>query len=287
MEKYSTFVDIYNKASNDARENKITNREALRIQYDANAKYDNEYWNFDEKILKLNIELQTAYENRVIGICHQGQLQLEINKKQDMLKPANKWPTVKAKPQPNSTLNNIGNGYVASAQARVNAVNLATTAVSTTARAVANVATAVGNAYIQGSNDMANTRRMEAQATQQLVSNVATTVVNNAPQVIRETAQGVSSVGFEVATQVASGLHTTNLMISGANEALSSINNREKGVVETTGEAVATGVATYVGGQVGSVIATGLLVKTAIETNMNVVGNIIQEEINRHQQGGV
>jgi len=192
--------------------------------------------------------------------------------------------------QPNSTLNNIGNGYVASAQARVNAVNavnLATTAVSTTARAVANGATAVGHAYIQGSNDMANTRRMEAQATQQLVSNVASAVVNNAPQVIRETAEGVSSFGFEVATQVATGLHTTNLMISGANEAISSINGREKGVVETTGEAVATGVATYVGGQVGSVIATGLLVKTAIETNVNVVGNIIQEEINRHQQGGV
>jgi len=222
--------------------------------------------------------------------------------------------------KPNSTLNRIESKYVASAQARVNAVNLATTAVSTTARAVANVATAVGNAYIQGSNDMANTRRMEAQATQQLVSNVAsavgnaysrgsmdmantrrmeaqatqqlvsnvaTAVVNNAPQVIRETAQGVSSFGFEVATQVASGLHTTNLMISGANEALSSINNREKGVVETTGEAVATGVATYVGGQVGSVIATGLLVKTAIETNMNVVGNIIQEEMNKYQQGGV
>ena len=85
--------------------------------------------------------------------------------------------------QPNSTLNNIGNGYVASAQARVNAVNLATTAVSTTARAVANGASAVGNAYIQGSMDMANTRRMEAQATQQLVSNVATAVGNGATAV--------------------------------------------------------------------------------------------------------
>lgn len=85
--------------------------------------------------------------------------------------------------QPNSTLNNIGNGYVASAQARANAVNLATTAVSTTARAVANGATAVGNAYIQGSMDMANTRRMEAQATQQLVSNVATAVGNGATAV--------------------------------------------------------------------------------------------------------
>ena len=184
-------------------------------------------------------------------------------------------------------MNNIGNGYVASAQARVNAVNLATTAVSNTARAVVNGASAVGNAYIQGSMDMANTRRMEAQATQQLVSNVATAVVNNAPQVIRETAEGVSSFGFEVASQVVTGLNTANLMISGANEALSSINNREKGVVETTGEAVATGVAIYVGGQVGSVIATGLLVKTAIETTANVVGNIIQEEINRHQPGGV
>ena len=219
-------------------------------------------------------------------------------------------PAPAPQPQPKPR---VENGHVMSAQARVNAVNQVASVVSSGATAVgnayiqgannignynrmeaqatqqlvSNVASAVGHAYIQGSNDMANTRRMEAQATQQLVSNVATAVVNNAPQVIRETAQGVSSVGFEVATQVASGLHTTNLMISGANEALSSINNREKGVVETTGEAVATGVATYVGGQVGSVIATGLLVKTAIETNVNVVGNIIQEEINKYQQGGV
>ena len=92
-------------------------------------------------------------------------------------------PSTQVPIQPNSTLNNIGNGYVASAQARVNAVNLATTAVSTTARAVVNVATAVGNAYIQGSMDMANTRRMEAQATQQLVSNVASAVVNGATAV--------------------------------------------------------------------------------------------------------
>jgi hypothetical protein len=85
--------------------------------------------------------------------------------------------------QPNSTLNNIGSGYVASAQARVNAVNLATTAVSTTARAVANVATAVGNAYIQGANNIGNYNRMEAQATQQLVSNVASAVGNGASAV--------------------------------------------------------------------------------------------------------
>ena len=284
FEKYNKFVRIYNEAIDDMNEKHISLRTALRKQYDAKVQYDNEYWDFHQRILKQKIELDNAFVKGVIKHSDKNIIMLELEKKQNM---TIKLPTVKAKPQSNSTLNNIGNGYVASAQARVNAVNLATTAVSTTARAVANVATAVGNAYIQGSNDMANTRRMEAQATQQLVSNVATTVVNNAPQVIRETAQGVSSVGFEVATQVASGLHTTNLMISGANEALSSINNREKGVVETTGEAVATGVATYVGGQVGSVIATGLLVKTAIETNMNVVGNIIQEEINRHQQGGV
>jgi hypothetical protein len=32
-------------------------------------------------------------------------------------------------------------------------------------------------------------------------------------------------------------------------------------------------------------IATGLLVKTAIETTANVVGNIIQKEINKYQEG--
>jgi len=34
-------------------------------------------------------------------------------------------------------------------------------------------------------------------------------------------------------------------------------------------------------------IATGLLVKTAIETTANVVGNIIEKEINKYQQGCV
>jgi len=293
--KIKESIDKYTKISNDLisqyNAGKITASEYLKLQNNVSEVY--------EKYGHLTLT-STQFSNQVyIKIAEDAGNQYKAGKMKpgeyakicndaktkyytEPVKQSTPVPT-----QPNSTLNNIGNGYVASAQARVNAVNLATTAVSTTARAVANGATAVGHAYIQGSNDMANTRRMEAQATQQLVSNVATAVVNNAPQVIRETAQGVSSVGFEVATQVASGLHTTNLMISGANEALSSINNREKGVVETTGEALATGVATYVGGQVGSVIATGLLVKTTIETNMNIVGNIIQEEINRHQQGGV
>jgi hypothetical protein len=295
LPKTTQCINTYMKTSTEAyslyNAGKITASEYLKLQNNVSEVYD--------KCGHLTLT-STQFSNQVyIKIAEDAGNQYKAGK----LKPAEfvkicndaktKYYTEPVKQstpvptQPNSTLNNIGNGYVASAQARVNAVNLATTAVSTTARAVANVASAVGHAYIQGSNDMANTRRMEAQATQQLVSNVASAVVNNAPQVIRETAQGVSSFGFEVATQVASGLHTTNLMISGANEALSSINDREKGVVETTGEAVATGVATYVGGQVGSVIATGLLVKTAIETNMNVVGNIIQEEINRHQQGGV
>ena len=72
----------------------------------------------------------------------------------------------------------VENGHVISAQARVNAVNQVASVVSSGAAAVANAAVAVGNAYIQGSKDMANTRRMEAQATQQLVSNVASAVGN-------------------------------------------------------------------------------------------------------------
>jgi hypothetical protein len=290
-ESIDKYVNISTEAYSQYNAGKITASEYLRVCNNATEVYE-KYGHLtltstqfsNQVYLKIAEDASKQYEagkikpEEYVKICNDAKTKYYT----EPVKQSTPVPT-----QPNSTLNNIGSGYVASAQARVNAVNLATTAVSTTARAVANGATAVGHAYIQGSNDMANTRRMEAQATQQLVSNVATAVVNNAPQVIRETAQGVSSVGFEVATQVASGLHTTNLMISGANEALSSINDREKGVVETTGEAVATGVATYVGGQVGSVIATGLLVKTAIETNMNVVGNIIQEEINRHQQGGV
>jgi len=286
-ESINTYIKISTEAYSQYKAGKMTASEFLKVNNNVEEVY--------EKYGHLTLT-STQFSNQVyIQIAVDASKQYKAGKMKpgEYAKICNDAKTkyytepVPVPRQLNSTLNNIGNGYVASAQARVNAVNLATTAVSTTARAVANGATAVGHAYIQGSNDMANTRRMEAQATQQLVSNVATAVVNNAPQVIRETAQGVSSVGFEVATQVASGLHTTNLMISGANEALSSINGREKGVVETTGEAVATGVATYVGGQVGSVIATGLLVKTAIETNVNVVGNIIQEEINKYQQGGV
>ena len=244
-------------------------------------------------------------------------------------------PSTPAPTQPNSTLNNIGNGYVASAQARVNAVNLASSAVSNTAQTIVNGAVSVGNELISINNDTVlrqmETDRLRNEASQQLISNVASSVVNgvvsvrnelisinndtvlrqmetdrlqnkstiqivsnvssaianNAPQVIQETAQGVSSFGFEVANQVLTGYNPVGLAISGANEALSSINNRERNVVESTCEAVASGIATYAGGQLGSVIATGLLVKTAIETNANVVGNIIQEEINRHQLGDI
>ena len=292
IDKYREFAVIYNGAEKDYRDGKITWGECIQIKYAAKVEYDKDYWSALDNITRNQFELWDAYDKGFININKYNEYSNRINEKCTYILTTNNV-TVHQKPPapvtitPTAPQPRVENGHVMSAQARVNAVNQVASVVSTTARAVANGATAVGNAYIQGSNDMANTRRMEAQATQQLVSNVATTVVNNAPQVIRETAQGVSSVGFEVATQVATGLHTTNLMISGANEALSSINNREKGVVETTGEALATGVATYVGGQVGSVISTGLLVKTAIETNMNVVGNIIQEEINRHQQGGV
>ena len=156
---------------------------------------------------------------------------------------------------------------------------------------VSNVASSVVNGVVSINNDTVirqmETDRLRNEATIQLVSNVATAVVNNAPQVIQETAEGVSSFGFEVATQVFTGYNPTGLAISGANAVLSSINNRERNVVETTCEAIASGIATYAGGQLGSVIATGLLVRTAIETNANVVGNIIQEEINRHQQGDI
>ena len=290
-ESINTFTKISNEAYSQYKAEKMTASEYLRVHNNVKEVYE-KYGHLnltsiqfsDQVYFNITVDASNQYKagkmkpGEFVKICNDARTKYYT----EPVKPSTPVPT-----QSNSTLNNIGSGYVASAQARVNAVNLATTAVSTTARAVANGASAVGNAYIQGSMDMANTRRMEAQATQQLVSNVATAVVNNTPQVIRETAEGVSSFGFEVASQVVTGLNTANLMISGANEALSSINNREKGVVETTGEAVATGVATYIGGQVGSVIATGLLVKTAIETNMNVVGNIIQEEINRHQQGGV
>jgi hypothetical protein len=200
-------------------------------------------------------------------------------------------PSTPAPTQPNSTFNNIGNGYVASAQARVNAVNLASNVVSNTAQAIVNGAVSVGNELISINNDTVlrqmETDRLRNEATQQLVSNVSSEIVNNAPQVIQETAEGVSSFGFEVASQVFTGYNPTGLAISGANAVLSSINNRERNVVETTCEAIASGIATYAGGQLGSVIATGLLVRTAIETNANVVGNIIQEEINRHQQGDI
>jgi len=235
----------------------------------------------------------------------------------------------------NTTLNNIGSGYVVSAQARVNTVNLATTVIrksvkeafiATTSMAnelisinndtvlrqmetdrlrneatqqlISNVASSVVNGIVSVSNELISinndtvlrqmeTDRLKNESTRQIVSNVSSAIVNNAPQVIQETAEGVSSFGFEVATQVVTGYNPVGLAISGANEALSSINNRERGVVESTCEAVASGIATYAGGQLGSVIATGLLVRTAIETNANIVGNIIQEEINRHQLGDI
>jgi len=322
IDKYREFAALYYRACKNYKDGKISWSECVKIQYALKVNYDNDYWSASDNIIRYNYKVLVAYDSGLIGINQYNNLQKKLNTTYDYLNTTNPV-TVHQKPSvPTPVVNRpsapapqprVENGHVISAQARVNAVNQVASVVSSGASAVgnayiqgannignynrmeaqatqqlvSNVASAVGNAYSRGSMDMANTRRMEAQATQQLVSNVASAVVNNAPQVIKETAEGVSSFGFEVATQVATGLHTTNLMISAANEALSSINGREKGVVETTGEAVATGVATYVGGQVGSVIATGLLVKTAIETNMNVVGNIIQEEINKYQQGGV
>lgn len=143
--------------------------------------------------------------------------------------------------QTNSILNNIGSGYVASAQARVNAVNLATSVVSNTAQAIA----------------------------------------NNAPQVIQEIAEGISSFGFEVATQVVTGYNPVWLAISGTNEALSSINNREKGIVESTCEAVATIGAVIISGETALAIGGVLLAKTAGETYYNVVNTHIQNTLEK------
>jgi hypothetical protein len=186
-ESIDKYVNISTEAYSQYNAGKITASEYLKVQNNVSEVY--------EKTRHL-ISTSVQFSNQVyLKISEDASKQYKAGKMTagEFAKVHNdartKYYTEPVKPstqvhrQPNSTLNNIGNGYVASAQARVNAVNLATTAVSTTARAVANVATAVGNAYIQGSNDMANTRRMEAQATQQLVSNVATAVGNGATAV--------------------------------------------------------------------------------------------------------
>jgi len=185
----------------------------------------------------------------------------------------------------NTTLNNIGSEYVASAQARVNTVNLATTVIRKSVKEAFIATTSMANELISINND-AVFRQMETdnlrnEATIQLVSNVATAVVNNAPQVIQETAEGVSSFGFEVATQAFTGYNPTGLAISGANEVLSSINNREKGFVETTCEGIATGAATYVGGNAALAIGGVLLAKTAGETYYNAVNTHIQNTLEK------
>jgi len=173
-ESIDKYVNISTEAYSQYKAGKITASEYLRVCNNATEVY--------EKYGHLTLTSTQVY----LKIAEDASKQYEAGKMkpEEYVKICNDAKTnyytepVPVHRQPNSTLNNIGNGYVASAQARVNAVNLATTAVSTTARAVANVATAVGNAYIQGSMDMANTRRMEAQATHQLVSNVATAVGN-------------------------------------------------------------------------------------------------------------
>jgi len=104
---------------------------------------------------------------------------------------------------------------------------------------------------------------------------------------IKETGQGVNSVYFEGATQIVKGFEPISLAISAANDSLSSINNREKGIIETTGEAIATGVAVFVGGEVGTAIGTGLLIKNAIETNINVLNNVISEHLGLGLENGV
>jgi hypothetical protein len=229
----------------------------------------------------------------------------------------------------NTTLNNIGSGYVASAQARVNTVNLATTVIrksvkeafiattslanelisinndtvlrqmetdrlrnEATQQLISNVASSVVNGIVSVSNELISinndtvlrqmeTDRLKNESTRQIVSNVSSAIVNNAPQVIQETAEGVSSFGFEVATQVVTGYNPVGLAISGANEALSSINNRERGVVESTCEAVATIGAVIISGEAALAIGGGLLAKTAGETYYNAVNTHIQNTLEK------
>jgi hypothetical protein len=284
-------IDKYVKISND-----------LYSQYNAGKMTTSEF-------LKVNNNVKEVYEKygHLTSVQFSNQVYLKISEdaskqyKADKMTASEfvkvhndartKYYTEPVKPpaptpiQTNSILNNIGSGYVASAQARVNAVNLATSVVNNTAQAIVNGVVSVRNELISINNDTVlrqmETDRLQNESTRQIVSNVSSAIANNAPQVIQETAEGVSSFGFEVSTQVVTGYNPVGLAISGANEALSSINNREKGIVESTCEAVATIGAVIISGEAALAIGGGLLAKTAGETYYNAVNTHIQNTLEK------
>jgi hypothetical protein len=91
-ERYLDDIEIYNKASQDFKDGKITYQEEQRI------KYDNEYWNFQEKIVRINFELKNAYDNGLISLFDYRKL-LEIScEKNKLLSQTNKVSIVKSNP---------------------------------------------------------------------------------------------------------------------------------------------------------------------------------------------
>jgi hypothetical protein len=86
-----------------------------------------------------------------------------------------------------------------------------------------------------------------------------------------DSAEGVNSIYFEGATQMVKGFNPVSLAISATNDVLGKINNREKGVLESTGEAIASCTAVVVAGELGLAIGGGLLAKTVGETYYNFV----------------
>jgi len=149
LPKTTESINTYTKISNDLysqyNAGKMTASEYLKLQNNVSEVYEKHGHlistsvQFSNQVyLKVSEHASKQYKagklkpGEYVKICNDARTKYYT----EPVQPSTPVPT-----QPNSTLNNIESKYVASAQARVNAVNLATTAVSTAARAIANGAT--------------------------------------------------------------------------------------------------------------------------------------------------
>lgn len=174
----------------------------------------------------------------------------------------------------NNILSTVNNGLEETVSRHVESSQLQTDAMK---KIIAKVETSVSNAIVRV-HDETMTRHLDSSQIQRegaiKIVDTGMDIITSKPsqKLMKDTAEGVNSVYFESAAQIAkNGFEPVSLAISAANDVLSNVNNREKNVLECTGEAIATGIAVVVGGNVGLGIGGVLLAKTAGETYYNFI----------------
>jgi len=173
----------------------------------------------------------------------------------------------------NNIVSTISNGIEETVSRHIENTQLHTEAMR---EIIAKVETTVSNAIVSVHGETM-TRHLESsqiqrEGTIQTVNTIIDVITSKPTQkLIIDSAEGVNSVYFEGASQIVKGFNPASLAMTATNDLLGKINNREKGVLESTGEAIATLTAGVVAGEIGLAIGGGLLAKTACETYYNFV----------------